>query len=78
MTEENVLKVDTKGLKCPLPVIRVKKAITGIDIGQIIEVEATDPGSMADFKAWARATGHELLAAEEQDQVFIYRIKKTK
>ncbi|MEB3102979.1 sulfurtransferase TusA family protein [Ferviditalea candida] len=78
MTEENVIKLDTKGLKCPLPVIRVKKAITGIEIGQIIEVESTDPGSMADFKAWARATGHELLAAEEQGSVFFYRIKKAK
>ena len=78
MSDEIALKVDAKGLKCPLPVIRVKKAINSIELGQVLEVEATDPGSMADFKAWSRSTGHDLLFANEDNKVFIYRIKRTK
>lgn len=52
MTEEIALQVDAKGLKCPMPVVRVKKAIMSIEVGQLIEVQATDPASKVDFEAW--------------------------
>ncbi len=70
--------LDVKGLKCPMPIIKAKKAIETLQVGQVLEVVATDPGSMADFKAWTKNTGHELLLAEEQDGVFRYRIRKTR
>lgn len=68
--------LDVKGLKCPLPVIRARKAIEELAVGQILEVVATDPGSMADFQAWTRNTGHELLLAEERDGVYRYHIRR--
>jgi len=68
--------LDVKGLKCPMPIIKAKKAIETLQVGQVLEVVATDPGSMADFKAWTKNTGHELLLAEERDGVFRYQIRK--
>lgn len=70
--------LDVKGLKCPLPVLKAKKAIEGLAVGQVLEVVATDPGSMADFKAWAKNTGHELVDAQEQGGVYTYKIKRSK
>lgn len=70
--------LDVKGLKCPMPVIKAKKAIEEIAVGQVLEVVATDPGSMADFRAWTKNTGHELVAAEESGGVYTYRIRRTK
>lgn len=70
--------LDVKGLKCPMPVIKAKKAIEGMQVGQVLEVIATDPGSMADFRAWTKNTGHELLVAEEANGVYRYQIKKAK
>ena len=79
MSYEVAMIVDAKGLKCPLPVVRVKKAIQNVEVGQVIQVEATDPGSMADFQAWARSTGHELLQAEDGGNgVYNYQIRRTK
>lgn len=79
MSNEVAMMVDAKGLKCPLPVVRVKKAIQNVEVGQVIQVEATDPGSMADFQAWARSTGHELLLAEDGGNgVYNYQIRRTK
>ncbi len=72
------LKVDASGLKCPMPVIRAKKGITSVEIGQVVEVLSTDPGSMADFKAWSKSTGHELLLAEQEGEVFRFLIRRTK
>lgn len=71
-------KLDVKGLKCPMPVLKAKKALEPLAVGDVLEVEATDPGSLADFRAWAKNTGHELLAAEEKGGVYTYRIRKTK
>jgi tRNA 2-thiouridine synthesizing protein A len=77
--EEAPAKVlDARGLKCPMPVLRTKKAVDELSVGQVLEVVATDPGSMADFRAWTKNTGHELILAEQQGDVFRYRIRKTK
>lgn len=70
--------IDAKGLNCPMPVIQAKKGISAIEVGEVLEVLSTDPGSMADFKAWARSTGHELLLSEHQGAVFTFHIRRTK
>jgi tRNA 2-thiouridine synthesizing protein A len=75
---EVALTVDAKGLGCPLPVLRAKKGIESIAVGEVLQVLSTDPGSMADFQAWTRTTGHELLAAEERDGIYTYHIRRLK
>ncbi|MHA1977757.1 MAG: sulfurtransferase TusA family protein [Candidatus Hodarchaeales archaeon] len=71
--------LDARNLSCPMPVLKSKKALKGLEIGQVLEVLATDPGSMADFPAWARSTGQELLLSEElgpKDFRFLIKRKK--
>ncbi len=77
-TAKAALTIDAKGLACPLPVIRAKKGISSVEIGEVIEVVSTDPGSMADFQAWARSTGHELVSAQQDGSVYTYLIRRTK
>ena len=69
--------LDAKGLKCPLPVLRARRAMKTVEPGGLLEVEATDPDSMKDFKAFCEMTGHELLDAREQGGVYFFRIKKS-
>ena len=69
--------LDAKGLNCPLPILKAKKALKGIEAGQILEVISTDPGSVADFEAFCRTTGNELLGSSQGDGVFTYYIKKS-
>ena len=69
-------ELDVKGLNCPLPILRTKKALAEMTSGQILKVMATDPGSVKDFQAFARQTGNELLSHEEKDKVFEYLIKR--
>ncbi len=69
--------LDTKGLNCPLPILKAKKAIKGLQAGDILEVLATDPGSVKDFEAFARATGNELMEHSEEGGVFRFLLKKT-
>ncbi len=69
-------ELDVKGLNCPLPLLRTKKALAEMTSGQVLKVLATDPGSAKDFQAFARQTGNELLAHEEKDKVFEYLIKR--
>ena len=70
--------LDAKGLNCPLPILRTKKAIAEIGIGEILEVLSTDPGSVSDFQAWTKSTGHEIVDSSEKDGVYRYLIKKAK
>jgi len=72
-----VQTLDTSGLSCPLPVVKTKKAINGIAIGEILEMIATDPGSIPDMEAWARQTGHELLESHDEGSKYRFFIKKT-
>ena len=67
--------LDVKGLNCPLPILRAKAAIKGMPSGQMLEVLATDPGSVADFDAFCRATGHELVESGENEGVYRFVIK---
>ena len=68
--------LDVKGLTCPMPVLRTKKAIDGMVLGQTLEVIATDPASKADIPAFLSRLGHELVEAGEKDGIFSFLIKK--
>ena len=68
--------LDTKGLNCPLPILKAKRAIKDLQSGDILEVLATDPGSVKDFEAFSRVTGNELMEWNEDDGVFRFLLKK--
>lgn len=69
-------EIDTRGLNCPLPVLRAKKALAELASGQVLKIVATDPGSIRDFKAFARQTGNELLAQETVNDEFIHFLRR--
>jgi len=68
--------LDVRGLNCPLPILRAKKALTDLKSGQVLRVLATDPGSVKDFQAFSKQTGNELLSHAEASQVFTFFLKK--
>ena len=70
--------MDLKGLACPMPVIKVSQQIKKMQMGQILSAETTDPGALADFPAWAKSTGNEILTIERNDRVTTFFIKKLK
>ena len=69
-------EVDARGLNCPLPILRAKKALTDLDSGQVLKVMSTDPGSKRDFEAFARQTGHELLRTDETGREWAFYLKR--
>ena len=69
--------LDAKGLNCPLPILKAKKALKSLTSGQTLEVYSTDPGSVADFAAFCRTTGNELVEQSDADGVWTYLIRKT-
>ena len=71
-------EVDTSGLSCPLPVIKAKKALKEMEIGQVLKVLSTDPGSKKDIPAWSRMTGQEVLGEEEDGKLFTFYVKRNK
>ena len=68
--------LDAKGLNCPLPILKSKKALKDMTAGQTLEVLSTDPGSVADFQAFSRTTGNELVEHSEEGGVYTFLIKK--
>jgi len=68
--------LDAKGLNCPLPILKAKKALKSLESGQTLEVVSTDPGSVADFGAFCRTTGNELMEQSEAGGVYTYLIRK--
>ncbi len=76
MVETTDETLDARGLKCPLPVLRARKAIRNIGKGETLAVLATDPGTMKDFKAFCDATGHALISAAENDGEFHFLIRR--
>lgn len=68
--------LDTKGMNCPLPILKTKKALKDLSAGEDIKVESTDPGSVKDFEAFCRSTGNELVESGEDGGVFSFLIKK--
>lgn len=69
-------ELDARGLRCPLPILRCKKGMAEIEGGEVLKVMATDPGSVKDFQAFCKQTGHELLFLNEQDKEFTFYIRK--
>jgi rhodanese-related sulfurtransferase/TusA-related sulfurtransferase len=69
--------LDAKGLACPMPIVKTKKAMTGLEAGQVLEVQATDKGSKADLKAWAESTGHQYLGTFEEGEVLMHYLRKS-
>ncbi len=70
-------ELDATGLNCPLPILRAKKALATMDSGQVLRIIATDPGSVKDFEAFAKQTGHTLLESGEEGGKFVFKIKKS-
>ncbi|KKI92069.1 hypothetical protein WQ54_11560 [Bacillus sp. SA1-12] len=73
---ESTKLLDAKGLACPMPIIKTKKAIGELEPGQVIEVHTTDKGAINDLTAWAKSGGHELLKYEDENGVLKFWIKK--
>jgi len=69
--------LDTKGLGCPLPILKTKKAMESLSKDQVLKVESSDSGSKSDMISWAKRTGNELLKTEESAGTFTFYIKKT-
>ena len=69
--------LDVKGLNCPLPILRAKKALKDVPVGETLQVLATDPGAVKDFEAFCRTTGNELIESKVQDKVYSFVIKRT-
>jgi tRNA 2-thiouridine synthesizing protein A len=69
--------LDAKGLSCPLPILKTKKAVEALTKGQILKVVSTDAGSKNDMTSWAKRTGNELVKMEEGGGTFTFYIKKT-
>lgn len=68
--------LDTKGLMCPLPVLKARKALSRLPAGALLTVEATDPAAVIDFPHFCNETGHELVAQSQADGVFTFTIRK--
>jgi len=69
-------QLDAKGLACPMPIVKTKKAMNDIDEGHVLEVQATDKGSTADLQAWATTVGHQYLGTVEEGEVLYHYIRK--
>jgi tRNA 2-thiouridine synthesizing protein A len=69
-------ELDARGLNCPLPILRCKKALADMSPGQVLRIVATDPGSVKDFQAFSRQTGNQLLSSEELNGEFRFYMKK--
>ena len=69
-------ELDTRGLNCPLPILKAKKALATMDSGALLKVISTDPGSMRDFQAFARQTGNELVQQTQANTDYVHVLKR--
>jgi len=69
-------ELDARGLNCPLPILRAKKALGELQSGQVLRLVSTDPGSVKDFAAFCKQTGHELLSQEAAEKEYTFFLKK--
>ena len=70
------VELDTRGLNCPLPILKAKKALTAMNSGQVLKVVSTDTGSVRDFAAFAKQTGNELLSQTTEGSDFVHVLKR--
>jgi tRNA 2-thiouridine synthesizing protein A len=78
MSDSPKLSLDFKGLLCPMPVVKIAQAMKQIQVGELVEAVASDPGVAADIPAWARTSGNELISLEKQDRIFKFVVKRLK
>jgi tRNA 2-thiouridine synthesizing protein A len=69
-------ELDARGLNCPLPILRAKKALSDMQSGQVLKIVATDPGSVKDFQTFSKQTGNELLSHAETQKEFTFYMKR--
>jgi TusA-related sulfurtransferase len=69
-------EIDTRGLNCPLPILKAKKALADMGSGELLKVVSTDPGSVRDFKAFARQTGNELVEQSDAGGDFVHLLRR--
>lgn len=70
--------LDFKGLPCPMPVVKISQEINNVEVGQVVEVHTTDPGSLSDFPAWASTSGNEVVKTDQTDDVIKIYVKRLK
>lgn len=70
------VEIDTRGLNCPLPILKAKKALAGMTSGQVLKVVSTDTGSVRDFAAFAKQTGNELVSQTTEGSDFVHVLKR--
>ncbi|MCX6054774.1 MAG: sulfurtransferase TusA family protein [Chloroflexi bacterium] len=70
--------LDCSGLACPMPILKTKKAVDALEMGQVLKMIATDPGAPSDMEAWTEKTGHQLVASEKEGDKFVFYIKRMK
>ncbi len=75
---EIVKVLDLQGLLCPIPVVKVSKAVKDINIGEVIEATATDPGVMMDIPAWCKSSGNEMVKMAKEDGIFRFVVRRLK
>ena len=69
-------ELDARGLSCPLPILKTKKALNDLASGEVLKIVATDPGSVKDMQAFSNQTGHALLASTEENKAFVFFLRK--
>ncbi len=75
---KTALVLDLKGLLCPIPVVKLAQAMKAVQVGDVIEATATDPGVLADIPAWCRSTGNELLTIGREDKIIRFAVRRLK
>jgi TusA-related sulfurtransferase len=68
--------MDLKGMPCPMPIVKMSKGIKDVEIGQVVEALTTDPGALADFPAWARTSGNEIVKTDQEGDIIKFYIKR--
>lgn len=68
--------MDLKGMPCPMPIVKISKGIKDVEVGQVIEAITTDPGALADFPAWAKTSGNEILKTDQQEGLIKFYIER--
>ena len=73
---DTIKELDTRGLNCPLPILKTKKALADMVSGEVLRVVSTDPGSTRDFQAFARQTGNELVEQKSEGELFVHLLRR--
>lgn len=77
MSQQKLVELDARGLDCPMPLLQAKRALNAMQVGQRLQILATDQGSVRDFRVFAEQSGHVLLASDETDGVYRHLLQKS-